>query len=51
LLLLSQQLYARCPQAFLISICGASFEVADSLSAPVAAALPEVIAAVRRLCN
>jgi hydrogenase maturation protease len=49
LLAMSGKLYGRSPEAFLVSVGAVSFALGDGLSAPVAAALPEVIAAVRKL--
>jgi hydrogenase maturation protease len=49
LLFLSRKLYGRAPKAFLVTVGAGSFELSESLSEPVAAALPEVIATVRRL--
>lgn len=42
-------LYGACPEAWLVSIGGKSFEHGDALSAPVAAAMPEAIACVESL--
>jgi hydrogenase maturation protease len=49
LLRLAERLYGARPCAFLVTIGAASFELGEELSAPVAAALPEAAAAVRRL--
>lgn len=42
-------LYGHCPETWLVSVAGESFEFSDQLSAPVAAALPMVLARVREL--
>ncbi len=49
LLLLVERLYGARPRAFLVTVGAASFELGEELSPPVAAALPEAAAAVRRL--
>jgi hydrogenase maturation protease len=49
LLTLASKLYGRSPEAFLVTVGAGSFALSEHLSEPVAAALPEVIAAVRRL--
>jgi hydrogenase maturation protease len=49
LLRLAQALYGRSPEAYLVTIGVGSLELGEGLSAPVKAALPEVIATVRRL--
>jgi hydrogenase maturation protease len=49
LLSVGEQLYGRRPKAFLISVGAQSFDLADRLSEPVAAALPKVIAEVKRI--
>jgi hydrogenase maturation protease len=43
----TQRLYHTCPEAILFSVAGRSFECAEELSPPVAAALPEL---VERIC-
>lgn len=45
----ARQLYGSCPEAWIVSIGGESFEHGDALSAPVAAALPEAIARAESL--
>jgi len=49
LLDLSSELYGCCPRAYLLTICGESFEVGESLSATVSARLPELKTRVREL--
>jgi hydrogenase maturation protease len=49
LLRLAQRLYGRSPEAYLVTVGAHSLALGEGLSAPVAAALPEVIATVRRL--
>ncbi len=49
LLRMAQRLYGRSPEAYLVTVAASSLELGEGLSAPVAAALPEVIATVRRL--
>jgi hydrogenase maturation protease len=49
LLVLSSSLYGRSPDAFLVAVGAGSLELGEGLSAPVAAAVPAVIAAVRQL--
>ena len=49
LLLLAERLYGARPHAFLVTIGASSFALGDELSPPVAAALPEAAALVRRL--
>jgi hydrogenase maturation protease len=49
LLFMSGRLYGRSPDAFLITVGAGSLALNEGLSAAVEAALPEVIAAVRRL--
>ncbi|MGH7833436.1 MAG: hydrogenase maturation protease [Candidatus Binatia bacterium] len=43
----TRRLYQACPEAILFSVAGSSFECAEELSPPVAAALPELI---ERVC-
>lgn len=45
----ARQLYGSCPEAWMVSIGGESFEHGDELSAAVAAALPEAIARAESL--
>jgi hydrogenase maturation protease len=45
---LAQDLYDRCPPAYLLTIGGESFDTGDSLSASVVAALPEAKAEIAR---
>jgi hydrogenase maturation protease len=49
LLAMSTILYGRSPPAFLVAVGAGSLALGEGLSAPVAAALPEVVAAVCRL--
>ena len=42
-------LYGRCPETWLVSVSGESFEFSEQLSASVAAALPQVLARVLEL--
>ncbi len=49
LLHLAQSLYGRSPEAYLVTVGAGSLQLGEGLSAPVMAALPEVIATVRRL--
>jgi hydrogenase maturation protease len=49
LLDLSSELYGSCPKAYLVSICGESFEAGESLSPAVERKLPELKARVREL--
>ncbi|MGD0639952.1 MAG: hydrogenase maturation protease [Roseiarcus sp.] len=49
LLHMSGKLYGRSPEAFLVTVGASSLALSEGLSAAMAAALPEVIAAVRRL--
>jgi hydrogenase maturation protease len=49
LLGMARRLYGRSPEAYLVTVGAGSLELGEELSAPVAAALPEVIATVRRL--
>ena len=46
LLALSAQLYGRAPDAFLVTVAAGSLELGDTLSEPVAAALPLAAATV-----
>lgn len=49
LLHLARTLYGRSPEASLVTIGAGSLDLGEDLSEPVATALPQVIAAVRRL--
>jgi hydrogenase maturation protease len=49
LLGLSMRLYMRVPDAYLVTVTAGSFELGEGLSKPVAAVLPEAVAAVRQL--
>jgi len=46
---LARELYDATPKAFVITIAGENFGHGDSLSAPVASALPELVARIERL--
>jgi hydrogenase maturation protease len=46
---LALQLYGANPRAFVVTVAGENFGHGDSLSAPVASALPELIARIERL--
>ena len=49
LLRMAQAFYGRAPEAYLVTVGAGSFELGEQLSPSVAAALPEVLAAVRKL--
>jgi hydrogenase maturation protease len=49
LLFMTAKLYGRTPDAFLVKVGAASFDLGEGLSAAVSAALPEVVATVRQL--
>jgi hydrogenase maturation protease len=49
LLALGERLHGHRPEAFLVSICGQSFDLGEGLSPAVAAALPQAIQEVHRL--
>jgi hydrogenase maturation protease len=51
LLTMAAALYGRAPTAFLVTVGADSFELGDGLSERVAAALPEAVAALRRLVS
>ncbi|MDR3374909.1 MAG: hydrogenase maturation protease [Ancalomicrobiaceae bacterium] len=51
LLLLAERLFGARPNAFLVTLGAASFDLGEELSPPVTAALPEAAAAVRRLID
>jgi len=46
---LASQLYDASPKAFVITVAGQEFDHGDCLSAPVASALPELVARIERL--
>jgi len=46
---MSSELYGSCPKAYLVSICGESFEAGESLSPAVERKLPDLKARVREL--
>jgi hydrogenase maturation protease len=46
LLAMAQKLFGAAPTAHLFTVCGASFELGEELSAVVAAAIPSVAAAI-----
>jgi len=45
----ARELYHETPKAFVITIAGENFGHGDSLSAPVASALPELVTRIQRL--
>jgi hydrogenase maturation protease len=49
LLLLAKRLYGATPRAYLVTVGASSFALGEELSPPVAAALPEAAAVIRRL--
>lgn len=49
LLDLASQLFGSCPRAFLLSICGQSFEIGESMSLAVRNRIPELKARLRDL--
>ena len=49
LLYLARALYGQSPEAYLVTVGAGCLELGEGLSAPVTAALPAVIATVRRL--
>jgi hydrogenase maturation protease len=49
LLALAQQLYGASPRAFVVSLCGESFDHGSALSATVEAGLPKLTALVEKL--
>jgi hydrogenase maturation protease len=51
LLAMAGDLFGRSPRAFLVEVGAASFEYGEALSPVVAAALPNVIAAIRHLLS
>ena len=51
ILSLSDELYGRVPKAFLLSICGESFELGEKLSPVVVATLPRLTGLVRELAK
>ncbi len=51
LVALAEALYGRAPEAYVISVCGQSFEYEEGLTAAVAARVPEVAAKVRELAS
>jgi hydrogenase maturation protease len=42
-------LYGECPEGYLVSVTGESFEFGDKLTTPVATVLPDVLSRVREL--
>ena len=48
---LAEQLYGRCPPAWLLTIAGENFETGDAMSLAVVAALPALKAQVRRFVD
>lgn len=49
LLQLTVKLYGRCPPAYLITVTGANFDLGETLSPTVAAAIPGVVKQIREL--
>lgn len=49
LVALGEALYDRAPEAYVISVCGQSFEYEEGLTEAVAARVPDVVARVRTL--
>ncbi len=48
---LANQLYGKCPDSFLVSICGEQFEHGEALSPRVAAELPLLVSVVEELAR
>jgi len=48
---LAKELYGRCPRAHLLTIAGESFETGESMSPPVAAAIPALMAQIKQLVD
>ena len=48
---LAKELYGKSPQAHLLTITGESFETGETMSAPVVAAIPALMARIRSLMN
>jgi hydrogenase maturation protease len=48
---LAKKLYGRCPPAHLLTIAGESFETGETMSAPVIAAIPALMARIRNLID
>ena len=48
---LATELYGHCPSAQLLTIGGESFEIGETMSASVVAAIPAVLAEIRRLVD
>ncbi len=51
LLAMAQMLYGHAPPTTIFTVCGASFDLGETLSPAVEAALPLLVAAVRRACE
>jgi hydrogenase maturation protease len=51
LLTISRELYGKCPDAFLITVTGSTFEYGENLSQPATDAIPEVLQHVRDLAS
>jgi hydrogenase maturation protease len=47
----SQRLYGAAPRAFMVSLCGESFELGDGLSAKIAARVHELISCIQSLLD
>ena len=48
---LAKDLYGRCPPAELFTITGESFETGDTMSAPVVAAIPGLMAKIKEIID
>ena len=51
LLGMAQELFGRCPPAYMVTIAGESFEVSEALTAAVEAAVAEAVARVLKLAG
>jgi hydrogenase maturation protease len=51
LLACSQELYGKCPETFLVSVTGYSFEFSDELSDTLTRVMPKVLARIRELID
>jgi hydrogenase maturation protease len=51
LLDIAEKLFGRCPPAYVVTICGMTFDLSEELSPFVAAALPEAVARVLALAK
>ena len=48
---MAERLYGRCPEAYLFSVGGRSFEFGEELSSEVQAALPALVRQVQKVCG